>query len=104
VLAGSKMSLKNTAISHHFKMFFLSFAHQLNKIYLAASNLKIVEDSFSTYIFFKFNRVVCYCFYRNNYYHNPQGLNQFILPIGLFKGFPKINHYSFSQQQAEFKS
>jgi hypothetical protein len=86
-------------------MFFLSFAHQLNKIYLAASNSKNVEANFSTYFFIPFNGIPGCCFYRNIYYNNPQGLNQFILPTGLFKSFSKkLINYLFLQQQAEFKS
>ena len=106
MLAASKLSLKNTAISLHFKMFFLSFAHQLNKIYLAASNLKIAETTFSTYNLFQFSGSFShFFFYSYIYYNNPQGLNKIILPTGLFKSFSeKIINYSFSQQQAEFKT
>ena len=104
MLAASKLSLKNTAISLHFKMFFLSFAHQLNKIYLAASNSKIAETSISTYYFVLVNSVIVHCFNWNNYYHNPQGLNIIIAPTGLFKSFSKeIVIYSFSQQQLNLK-
>lgn len=100
----SKMSLKITAISQHIKMFFLSFAHQLNKIYLADSKLKIVEPNFSTYPFFQHDSSYGYFFYYPYLYHNPQGLNEIILPPGPSKGFPKKINYSFSQQQAEFKA
>jgi len=101
----ANLSLKNTVIRLHFKMFFRSFAHQLNKIYLAASNSKTAETSISQYYFVFINCIFVRCFNWNNYYHNPQGLNQFILPPGLFESFSKkIINYSFSQHQAEFKT
>ena len=65
-------------------MFFLSFAHQLNKIYLASSKLKIAETNISPYYFVFVNSIFVDFFFWNNYY-NPQGLNQLILPPGLTK-------------------
>jgi len=75
----------------------------LNKIYLAASNLKIAETANSTYNFFQNDSSFSYYFYYHNYY-NPQGLNIIISPTGLFKSFSKeIIIYSFSQQQLNLK-
>jgi hypothetical protein len=89
-LAASKLSLKNTPISPYFKMFFLSFAPYLNKIYLATSKLKIAATTYTTYNFFQNDSFSGYYFlhhYYNN--HNPQGLYMNISPPGLFKSFSK---------------
>jgi hypothetical protein len=77
----------------------------LNKIYLAASNLKIAEIAFSTYNFFQHDSSGGYYFlYYYNFNYNPQGLYIIISPPGLFESFSKeIIIRSSSQQQAEFK-
>jgi len=76
----------------------------LNKIYLAASKLKIAETANTTYNFVQNDSFFSYCFFNYYNYHNPQGLNIIIAPTGLFKSFSKeIIIYSFSQQQLNLK-
>jgi len=76
----------------------------LNKIYLAASKLKIAETANPTYNFFQNSSSFSYYFFNYHNYHNPQGLNIIIAPNGLFKSFSKeIIIYSFSQQQLNLK-
>jgi len=75
----------------------------LNKIYLAASNLKIAETANTTYNFFQNGSAFSYYFCHYNYY-NPQGLIVSISPTGLFKSFSiEIIIYSFSQQRLNLK-
>jgi hypothetical protein len=77
----------------------------LNKIYLAASKLKIAVTFCSTYNFFPNDSFGSYYLFYYNYHYNPQGLYIIISPPGLFGSLSKeINIRSLSQQSAEINT